>query len=43
MTLNDAIERLYALKVDTTTRDGDDTPHENPHKRLLIIAAERRT
>jgi putative restriction endonuclease len=39
MTLNDAIERLYALKVDTTTRDGDGTPHEKPHKPLLLLAA----
>ena len=38
MTLNDAIERLYALKVDTTTRDGDGTPHEKPHKPLLLLA-----
>ena len=39
MTLNDAIERLYALKVDRTTRDNDGTPHEKPHKPLLLLAA----
>jgi putative restriction endonuclease len=39
MTLDVAIERLYALKVDTTTRDGDGTPHEKPHKPLLLLAA----
>jgi len=31
-----AIERLYNLKVDTTTKDGDGTPHEKPHKPLLL-------
>lgn len=39
MTLDHAIERLYALKVDTTTRDGDGTPHEKPHKPLLLLSA----
>ena len=39
MNLDHAIERLYALKVDTTTRDGDGTPHEKPHKPLLLLAA----
>ena len=39
MTLNEAIERLYNLKVDTTTRDGDGSPHEKPHKPLLLLAA----
>jgi predicted restriction endonuclease len=34
-----AIERLYNLNVDTTTRDGDGTPHEKPHKPLLLLAA----
>ncbi|MFU8892687.1 MAG: hypothetical protein ACNA8L_03575 [Luteolibacter sp.] len=38
MNLDHAIERLYALKVDTTTRDGDGTPHEKPHKPLLLLA-----
>jgi predicted restriction endonuclease len=39
VTLDQAIERIYALKVDTTTRDGDGTPHEKPHKPLLLLAA----
>jgi putative restriction endonuclease len=39
VTLDHAIERLYTLKVDTTTRDGDGTPHEKPHKPLLLLAA----
>jgi putative restriction endonuclease len=39
VTLAQAIERLYALKVDTTTRDGDGAPHEKPHKPLLLLAA----
>lgn len=39
MTLQEAISRLYALRVDTTTRDGDGTPHEKPHKPLLLLAA----
>lgn len=39
MTLSEAISRLYALRVDTTTRDGDGTPHEKPHKPLLLLAA----
>ncbi len=33
------ISRLYHLKVDTTTRDGDGSPHEKPHKPLLLLAA----
>jgi hypothetical protein len=32
MHLAEAIARLYALRVDTTTRDGDGSPHEKPHK-----------
>lgn len=32
MTPAEAITRLYHLKVDTTTRDGDGAPHEKPHK-----------
>jgi hypothetical protein len=39
VTLDHAIERIYALKVDTTTRDGDGTSHEKPHKPLLLHAA----
>lgn len=39
MTLPEAISRLYALRVDTTTRDGDGAPHEKPHKPLLLLAA----
>lgn len=31
--MHDAIERLDALKVDTTTRDGDDTPQATHHHR----------
>lgn len=39
MTLDQIIERLYNLRVDTTTRDGDGSPHEKPHKPLLLLAA----
>ncbi|MFP4261212.1 MAG: hypothetical protein ACLFS1_09055, partial [Opitutales bacterium] len=39
MHLAEAIARLYALRVDTTTRDGDGSPHEKPHKPLLLLAA----
>jgi len=39
MQLAEAIARLYALRVDTTTRDGDGSPHEKPHKPLLLLAA----
>ncbi|MFW6218222.1 MAG: HNH endonuclease [Verrucomicrobiota bacterium] len=38
MTIPEAIARLYALRVDTTTRDGDGAPHEKPHKPLLLLA-----
>jgi putative restriction endonuclease len=37
--LAQAIERLYHLRVDTTTRDGQGKPHEKPHKPLLLLAA----
>ena len=33
-----AIERLYDLNVDTTTKQGDGSPHEKPHKPLLLLA-----
>lgn len=39
MTIDQFIERLYNLRVDTTTRDGDGSPHEKPHKPLLLLAA----
>lgn len=39
VTLSEAISRLYSLRVGTTTRDGDGTPHEKPHKPLLLLAA----
>lgn len=39
MTLPDAIARIYSLRVDTTTRDGNGNPHEKPHKPLLLLAA----
>jgi hypothetical protein len=39
MNIAEAIARLYALRVDTTTRDGDGAPHEKPHKPLLLLAA----
>ena len=39
MTVDEAISRLYQLRVDTTTRDGDGSPHEKPHKPLLLLAA----
>lgn len=39
MTIAEAIARLYSLKVDTTTKDGDGAPHEKPHKPLLLLAA----
>ncbi|HAV14649.1 MAG TPA: hypothetical protein DCX06_14325 [Opitutae bacterium] len=39
MQLAEAISRLYQLRVDTTTRDGDGSPHEKPHKPLLLLAA----
>jgi putative restriction endonuclease len=35
----EAISRLYQLRVETTTRDGDGSPHEKPHKPLLLLAA----
>lgn len=37
--LAQAIERLYDLNVDTTTRQNDGSPHEKPHKPLLLLAA----
>ncbi len=37
--LDQAIERLYDLRVDTTTRDDQGQPHEKPHKPLLLLAA----
>ena len=39
MQLAEAIARLYQLRVDTTTKDGDGSPHEKPHKPLLLLAA----
>ena len=39
MTIAEAISRIYHLRVDTTTRDGDGSPHEKPHKPLLLLAA----
>ena len=39
MTLNAAIAQLYQLRVDTTTRDGDGSPHKKPHKPLLLLVA----
>ncbi|MEY3896657.1 MAG: hypothetical protein RLZZ214_2177 [Verrucomicrobiota bacterium] len=39
MLLAAAIERLYDLHVDTTTKQGDGSPHEKPHKPLLLLAA----
>jgi len=39
VTIDAVIERLYNLRVDTTTRDGDGSPHEKPHKPLLLLAA----
>jgi putative restriction endonuclease len=39
VTLSGAISRLYQLRVDTTTKDGDGSPHEKPHKPLLLLAA----
>ena len=37
--LPQAIERLYELNVDTTTKQNDGSPHEKPHKPLLLLAA----
>jgi hypothetical protein len=39
MTIDQFIERIYNLRVDTTTKDGDGLPHEKPHKPLLLLAA----
>lgn len=39
MELAEAVARLYSLKVDTTTKDGDGAPHEKPHKPLFLLAA----
>lgn len=39
MQLNEAMSRLYQLRVGTTTQDGDGSPHEKPHKPLLLLAA----
>jgi len=38
MTIPEAIARLYQLRVDTTTTDGDGAPHEKPHKPRLLLA-----
>ena len=37
--LSEAISCLYHIRVDTTTRDDDGSPHEKPHKPLLLLAA----
>lgn len=37
MTLQEAIEKLYDLRVGTTS-SSDGSPHERPHKPLLILA-----
>jgi hypothetical protein len=37
-TLDQAIERLYALRVGTTPVE-EGSPHEKPHKPLLLLAA----
>jgi putative restriction endonuclease len=39
VTVKEAISDLYALRVGTTTTEGDGTPHERPHKPLLLLAA----
>lgn len=38
MTLDHAIERLYDLRPGTTPVE-EGTPHERPHKPLLLLAA----
>ena len=38
MTPEEAIERLYNLRLGTTPLE-DGSPHERPHKPLLILAA----
>jgi putative restriction endonuclease len=38
MTVNSAIERLYELNPGTTPME-EGSPHERPHKPLLLLAA----